>query len=154
MRATPTSVGLTGLPSWFWIEGYAGQPLTASTHIHLDGLPNRQAGCPSGPPADMDVAVQATPIDYSWRFGDALSTSSTDAASLGVPYPQKDGAITHQFEVTSSASGHPDGYTITTVAHFSVRYAADGGGWQPLTETDRQASLTYKVQQVYPAIVR
>lgn len=152
IRAKPDNLGLTGLPSWFWIKGYAGGPLTASRHIHLDGLPNVQAGCPGGPGADEDVQVRAIPFAYEWHFGDHLPTSSVATTSLGVAYPQKAGAITHQYQTTSAGSGDPDGFTITVVAHFRVQFQT-GAGWQTLTEVSRQSTIAYKVAQAYPVIV-
>lgn len=148
----PASIGLTGLPTWFWVAGYDGQALTASTRVYRAGLPNPQAGCPGGPSAEMEVAVRAIPIGYDWQFGDvAAGTMAT--TSLGAPYPELAGAITHEYERTSAGSGDPEGFPVTLVAHFRIQYTA-GGAWQVLTQTDRQTSFAYKVQQAYPVIVR
>lgn len=153
IRAKPDTIGLTGLPTWFWIAGYTGDPVTASTHLHRDGLPNVQAGCPGGPAADENVAVRAIPVAYDWRFGDGLPTSSLTTTSLGVPYPQEEGAIRHQYERTSAGSGDPDGFTVTVTAHFRVQFRA-GAGWQTLDGVDRQATIAYQVAQAYPVIVQ
>jgi hypothetical protein len=152
IRAKPDNLGLTGLPSWFWIEGYTGGPVTASKHIHLDGLPNVQAGCPSGPGADEDVRVRAIPYAYDWHFGDNMPASSLATTSLGVPYPQREGAITHLYQTTSAGSGDPIGFAVVVIAHFRVQYQASAG-WQTLTEVSRQATMAYKVAQAYPVIV-
>lgn len=152
IRAKPDNLGLTGLPTWFWIEGYTGGPVTASQHIHLDGLPNIQAGCPSGPGADEHVRVRAIPFAYDWHFGDHMPASSLATTSLGVPYPQREGAITHLYQTTSTGSGDPNGFAVVVNAHFRVQYQA-GAGWQTLTEVSRQATMAYKVAQAYPVIV-
>ena len=83
IRAKPDSVGLDGLPSWFWLEGYDGRPIAATQHLHLDGRPSPQPGCPAGPPADEDVGVRAVPGAYMWRVGDDDRSLAT--TSLGVP---------------------------------------------------------------------
>lgn len=152
IRAKPDNLGLTGLPSWFWIEGYNGGLFTASKHIHLDGLPNVQAGCPSGPGADEDVLVRVIPFAYDWLFGDHLPTSSLATTSLGVPYPQAERAITHQYQTTSAGNSDPDGFAVAVIAHFRVQFQV-GAGWQTLAEVNRQATMAYKVAQAYPVIV-
>lgn len=153
IRAQPFPIGLTGLPTWFWLEGYNGQPLTGSRTVQVAGLPNRQAGCPGGAGAAEDVAVEAVPVVYAWRFGDELATSRLTTSGLGVPYPQQNGAITHQYEDTSRGSGNPNGFAVQLDAHFHLRFRSGNGSWQALLDVDRQATLRYPVQEAYPVIV-
>lgn len=153
IRAQPAPVGLDGLPTWFWLEGFTGQPITASSRIQVGGLPNAQPGCPGGAGAEEDVAVQAMPVAYTWHFGDDRATSSLTSTAPGVPYPQQDGAITHQYEDTSRGSGFPDGFMVQMNAQFRLQFRTGNGAWQALQTTDRQATLRYRVQQAYPVIV-
>lgn len=148
VHVTP-DLGLVALPEWYWLTGYDGGPIQASTHIHLDGLPNPQAGCPSGPAADEDVAVQAVATSYNWSFGD--STTGVSTTSLGVPYPDNNGAIHHAYQDDSGK--FPDGYQIRVTAHWTVRYQANGGGWQTFETVDRTWRAAHKVQQAAPVLV-
>jgi len=143
----PWPWGLDGLPSWFWVAGYGGTPLTATTHMHLDGLPNAQAGCPGGPAADAGVAVQAVASSYVWNFGDGRPDSHFTTASLGRAYPAQSD-IQHTYQFTDKA-----GFTVTLTAHFRLAYQVNGGAWQPLSNVDRSATAAYRVQQAMPVVV-
>ena len=153
IRAQPAPIGLTGLPTWFWLAGLNGQPITASQHVQVAGLANAQPGCPGGAGAAEDVAVQAVPVGYTWRFGDDRPASSLTTTTAGVPYPRQDGAITHQYEDTSGGSGHPNGFLVQVDAQFRLQFRSGNGAWQALPASDRQAALRYPVQQAYPVIV-
>jgi hypothetical protein len=153
ISAKPFPIGLTGLPTWFWLEGFNGQPVTASQRVQVAGLPNPQPGCPGGAGAAEDVAVQAMPVAYTWQFGDHRATSGLTTTAPGVPYPQQDGAITHQYEDTSRGSGHPNGFLVQVDARFRIQFRSGNGAWQVLPATDRQATLRYPVQEAYPVIV-
>jgi hypothetical protein len=147
VAVNPWPWGLDGLPSWFWVTGYGGKPLTATTHIHLDGVPNVRAGCPGGPAADADVSVRAVVGNYAWNFGDGRSDSHIATTSLGRPYPTPSD-IQHTYQFTANA-----GYTVTLTAHFALAYQVDGGAWQPLPGIDRTVTTAYRVQQAVPVVV-
>jgi hypothetical protein len=141
----PAQRGLAGLPTRFWVAGYDGAPLTASTRVRKDGIPG-PPGCPGGPAAVLDVTVQASVTGYTWDFGDGLPTSELATDDRGRAYPQVS-AIQHAYSQVS-ASGFP----VTLTAHFALSYRA-GGGWQPLSGADRTATITYRVQQAVPVVV-
>jgi hypothetical protein len=92
------------------------------------------------------------PVGYTWHFGDALTTGSLTTTTPGVPYPEQDGAILHQYEDTSRGSGQPTGFLVAVDAHFRLQFRSGTGTWQALPDTDRQATLRYPVQEAYPVI--
>lgn len=147
IKITP-DVGLVALKEWYRLEGYNGEPVTASTHIHEDGA-SGPPGCPGGPGADMDVTVQAMPTEYVWTFGD--DTPEVTTTSLGRSYPEEDGSIHHAYRWPSGK--FPDGYSITVTAHWQVQYRANGGAWQALPAVDRTSTGIHKVQQAVPVLV-
>ena len=64
----------------------------------------------------------------------------------GRAYPQVS-AIQHAYSQASAS-----GFLVTLTAHFALSYRA-GGDWQPLSGTDRTATITYRVQQAVPVVV-
>ncbi len=148
----PAPLGLTGLPSWFWIQGYAGRPLNAATTINI--APQVPAGypgeCPPPPGATLDVTVQLTPFAYTWTFGDQLTTSAVTTTSLGKAYPQASD-IQHRYESTSL--GHPEGFPVTVTMRLHARYQANGAAWQGLPDASRTYTRTYQVQQAQTVVV-
>jgi hypothetical protein len=116
--------GLVGVESWFWIEGYGGEPITEST----DAFGRR-------------VEVEARVMHYEWSFGDG-KTLTTD--SPGRPYPERSD-VRHMYQ--RSSLGYPQGYTVEVGFSFSVRYRVDGGGWVGLPGIDRVAQAQYPVRE-------
>jgi hypothetical protein len=116
--------GLVGVESWFWIEGYDGEPIVEST----DAFGRR-------------VDVEARVERYEWSFGDnaTLVTRST-----GSPYPERSD-VRHVYE--RSSLGHPRGYTVEAGFFFSVRYRVGGGGWIELPGIERVAESHYPVRE-------
>jgi len=118
-------VGLVALPSWFWVEGYDGLPITASDT--LDGT---------------TVEVEITPTSYRWSFGDGATLEST---SLGQRYPEESD-IRHTYEQSSLSVG--GAFPVSVEIIFSARYRVDGGAWQPLDPITRAFTTAYPVQQL------
>ena len=117
--ANPGGRGLTGLESWFWIEGYDGGTIVDA----VTGF-------------DTLVEVEARAESATWDFGD--DTGSTGAPiGTGPTTP----SATHRYETRSD----PIGYTVTTAFSFSVRYRVDGGDWIELPPVERAASRAYEV---------
>jgi hypothetical protein len=70
------------------------------------------------------VVVEATPISYTWRFGDgspALTTSTP-----GRPYPAKD--ITHKYMKRGNVS-------LTLTTNYAARFNVADTGWQYIEGT-------------------
>ena len=75
--ASPDGRGLTGLETWFWVDGYTATPI-ADTVTELG----------------MTVDVEAVPTTVSWDFGD---DSLVAGHGLGSPPPARS-EVTHTFE--------------------------------------------------------
>ncbi|MEV4267517.1 PKD domain-containing protein [Kribbella sp. NPDC049584] len=65
------------------------------------------------------VVVEATPINYTWRFGDGSPPLTT--STPGKPYPSKE--ITHKYMKRGDVS-----LTLTTT--YAARFNVAGTGWQ------------------------
>jgi hypothetical protein len=116
--------GLVGVESWFWIDGYGGEPITESTAAF-----------------GRRVDVQATVMEYEWSFGDG-KTLTTE--SPGRRYPERSD-VRHVYQ--RSSLGQPNGYTVEVGFSFSVQYRVDGGGWINLPGIDRVAQAQYSVRE-------
>jgi hypothetical protein len=148
----PSPLGLTGMPSWFWIQGYNGSSFGAGTRVDVPpqipaGYP---ASCPQPPGASLTVAVQFAPSSYNWMFGDQLTTSTLTTTSLGTAYPQRSD-IQHLYEYTSL--GRPDGFPVRVTARFRAQYQANGSPWQALPDVAKTYTRDYPVQQAQPVLV-
>ena len=117
VKTSPTSAGLTGAPSWFWLDP---APATERLSVSLAG---------------EAVTVTAVP-QITWKFGDG---SSLDGGA-GVPYqagPVPSTAITHVYAtrclpgdqrhnpyVLSSCGS--DGYQLVATVAWQITYRANG----------------------------
>jgi hypothetical protein len=124
-------LGLVGVESWFWIEGYDGSPITDSTDA-FGSL----------------VEVEAQVLRYEWSFGDG---STVVGSTIGTPYPERSD-IRHVYE--RSSLGHPSGYPVEVAFVFWVRYRVDGGGWIDLPGITRVAQAPYPVRESQAVIGR
>ncbi|WP_143465883.1 PKD domain-containing protein [Kribbella sp. ALI-6-A] len=87
---------------------YTDQAKVSDTTVELLGFP---------------VAVEATPMSYTWNFGDGTSKTT---GSPGKPYPAKE--ITHKYLKRGAV-----GVTLTT--HYAARFNVAGTGWQYISGT-------------------
>jgi hypothetical protein len=69
------------------------------------------------------VEVQATPMSYTWNFGDGTSVTTE---SPGKPYPAKE--ITHKYMKRGAVS-------VTLTTHYAARFNVAGTGWQYIAGT-------------------
>lgn len=125
--ANPAGRGLTGLESWFWVEGYTAAPV--SDTVRAFGL---------------TVTVEATPGSVSWDFGDGASARR---AGLGVPPPGRS-EIRHVFEVR----GRPT-VRVRALIRLAVRWRVGAGPWEPLDPVTRIAVLDYPVVESRAVLV-
>jgi hypothetical protein len=128
IKMTPPNSGIVNYETWFWAEGYSGQPVSETR----DALGRR-------------IEVLATPSYYRWEFGDG--TRPFETASLGRPYPDRDGAVTHLFDY------HSPGYTVALTFVFDIQYRVDGGPWIQLEPIERSTSTPYRVDQIRTVVV-
>lgn len=133
VQMNPT-LGLVGMPGWFWAEGYDGQPLADAATI---SLPGGNA---------FTVAVRLQPQSYEWDFGDGTSLMTE---SLGNAYPEASD-VQHTYEYSSS--DFPDGFPVRVTAEFLAEYSVDGGAFQALPPLHRTYENRFRVQEVQPVL--
>lgn len=124
-------MGLVGTESWFWIEGYSGEPINDSTDAFGEL-----------------VEVEATVTRYEWLFGDGESFAST---SPGRAYPQRS-EVRHVYERSSAAT--QAGYPVEVRFQFSMKYRVAGGSWIELPSVSRSTSFLYPVRESQAVISR
>jgi len=125
--ASPDGRGLTGLESWFWVEGYTGAPIVDT--VSRFGL---------------SVTVEARPASVSWDFGDGTTATGS---GLGTPPPGRSD-VTHVFETR----GHP-AVRVRAVIRLDVRWRLGAGPWQSLEPVARTATRDYPVVESRAALV-
>ena len=124
IRANP-STGLVALESWFWVDGYGGEPISSSDTL-----------------ASTTVEVQVQPVTYRWSFGDGTAIETN---SLGRPFPEESD-VQHIYEQSSLANG--GAYRITIEVSFDAEYRVNGGAWESLAPIARTFTTDYPVQQL------
>jgi len=124
IRANP-STGLVALESWFWVDGYGGEPISSSDTL-----------------ASTTVEVQVQPVTYRWSFGDGTGIETN---SLGRPFPEESD-VQHIYEQSSPANG--GAYSITIEVSFDAEYRVNGGAWESLAPIARTFTTDYPVQQL------
>lgn len=92
----------------------------------------------------VQVAIEATPVEYTWHFGDGESVTT---ASPGGPHP--DGDVTHTYASTGTVEARVD----TT---YAGRYRIRQGDWVdiPETLTVPGEGLTLTIVAARPELVR
>jgi len=125
--ASPDGRGLTGLESWFWVDGYSGAPIV-DTVTELG----------------MTVTVEAVPSMVAWDFGDG--TTANDVG-LGAPPPGRS-SVVHTFEIRSRPA-----YRVRALIRLAVRWRLGAGPWQTLAPVVRTALRVYPVVESRAALV-
>ncbi len=128
LRVNP-STGLTGLASWFWLNGSAGMS---------------DAVASSGP---LTVRVHAQLVGVSWEFGDGLGYDSSD---LGQAFPAVSD-IQHTYQ--GDTYGLAYGYTVIADLRFLVTYSVNGSSWRTLGVKTKPYLQIYNVNQLQPEAV-
>ncbi len=124
----PETRGLTGLETWFWVEGYTATTI-ADTVTEFG----------------MTIDVEATPTSVSWDFGDG---NTARGLGLGTAPPQRS-TVVHSFERRARPS-----FTVRALIVVSVRWRLNGGPWQDLNPVVRTATRAYPVVESRAALVR
>jgi hypothetical protein len=117
--------GITGLPSWFWLDGDVGAPITRSQSAF-------------GITVDLEVRVG----DVRWGFGDG----ATLPGGPGHHYPTPSD-IAHTYERRGA-------YTVTAGLGYHTRYRVDGGAWTDLDAVGRSVGTGYAVREVRSVLTR
>lgn len=148
IRANP-SLGLVGMPSWFWVDGYSGEPFGDSLTVSLStptASEDSEDEAAPGDAASFTVEVQVRPSTYEWSFGDGTSLV---ANALGKPYPEESD-IQHTYEHSSLL--FPDGFPVQLEIEFVAEYRVDGGDSQELPSIRRIYQSTFRVQEMQPVL--
>ncbi|MGZ4803340.1 MAG: hypothetical protein ACXV9P_12100 [Acidimicrobiia bacterium] len=124
---SPEGRGLTGLESWFWVNGYSG-PL----HDAVTGL-------------GLRVEVEAVPGAVRWDFGDG---TPPQAGTLGTAAPTRSDVV-HTYETRSRATP----LSIHATVRLDVRYRVNDEPWQALDPVVRVATRAYPVAESRAALV-
>ena len=127
LAAIPATRGLTGLESWFWVEGYTAAPI-------LDSVTE----------FGMTVDVEATATSTSWDFGDGTSAKGLGLGNAGTGRSSVD----HTFERRARPA-----FGLRALIVLSVRWRLNGGPWQGLDPVVRTASRSYPVVESRAALV-
>jgi hypothetical protein len=121
IEANPTE-GLTGVESWFWTEGYSGDPISAS--VGAFGI-------------TVSVSIEASSV--TWDFGDGSPPVTGD---FGRAYPERS-SVVHAY--THRSANGP--YTVTATFEFRPTFSIDGGPAQELPPIRRTYSRQYTVRE-------
>jgi hypothetical protein len=125
--ANPGGRGLTGLASWFWVDGYTVAPIVDTVD---------QFG--------MTVTVEAAPTATDWDFGDG---TTGNGLGLGTAPPARS-TVDHVFEVHAQPT-----YRVRALIRLSVRWRLGAGPWQTLAPVLRTAVRDYPVVSSRAALV-
>ncbi len=120
---------LTGLETWFWIDGYDGTPLTAA-----------QAGF--GISIDLEVGLTGV----RWDFGDGTHLDAPLGTGLGTAYPARSDVV-HTYETRGT-------YTVGVAFTYTARYRLDGGEWIDLQAVARSVERPADVVEVRSLLTR
>jgi hypothetical protein len=153
VRMSP-ALGLVALPSWYWVEGYDGQPFGASRTIDIPPEVSAQVPFTEVPADDprrngrsFTVEVQLEGTRYDWNFGDGAGLTTH---SLGTPYPAESD-LKHTYEFSSLR--HAEGFPIRVTAEYSAAFRVDGGSWQGLRTVRRTYGGSFRVQEIQTVLV-
>jgi hypothetical protein len=124
---SPAGRGLTGLESWFWVEGYSGAPI-------VDRVTE----------LGLTVEVEAAPVSVGWDFGDGTVVAG---GPLGARPPARS-SVVHTYE----RRAHPS-YEVRAIVRLDVRWRLDGGPWEALDPIGRTATVDYPVVESRAALV-
>ena len=153
VKANPDP-GVVAVPSWFWVAGYDGAPITHSKTQHASHTECRLlAGVPDCHTVDdsVTVTVRLTPTSYTWNFGDGRTGSIQSYPSdkgLGRPYTHAVHASPVQWTYEFDSRDFPSGFPIKLTIAFSGAFQANGGGWQALPNIDESWTTGLVMRQV------
>ncbi len=120
IRSKPTGKAVTGITSYFWVDGYDGAPINET----VNGF-------------GVTVTVSITLGSVVWDFGDGTPPVST---GLGEAWPSRS-SVHHTYR---DKGLHTVRVTITMPAGFAV----DGGAVVALAPIVRTATIPYQVDEV------
>jgi hypothetical protein len=127
LRIAPDEIGLTGLPTYVWLEE-TPRPVSASASV-----------------PGLVVTAEARPVQYRWSFGDG-EDKVTD--NPGRPWTKtRRGNITYTYET----KGH---YEVAVEVVWAARWRVDGGEWRALGYFSNSDSRPFPVRQVISVLTQ
>lgn len=126
LRVAPARVGLTGLPSYFWLAREP-EPITAQA----------SAG-------GVVVTAEARPVEFVWDFGDGGEKVTSHSGRRWSP--RRAGSIAHLYETKGR-------YGLTIDVIWEARWRVGGGSWQSLGYFSNSDARLYPVREVVAALV-
>jgi hypothetical protein len=123
VHPNPRPSGLVGLPSWFWLSGYDGEPIV--DRIEALGV-------------QVDVHLEPTPV--TWAFGDGQVVD----AGLGRAYPARSD-VRHTYTTHGTT-------TVRADLALVPRYRIDGTEWLELPGIALGDQLRYRVLEAQAVI--
>lgn len=127
LRMAPSAVGLTGLPSYFWVRPRP-QPIRAVAEV-----------------PGLRVEAEARPVQYVWDFGDGAERVTTYP---GRPWRrQRPGNIAHTYE-------RRDRYEVSVEVIWEARWRIGAGPWRHLGFFSNSDADDYPVRQVVAVLAR
>jgi hypothetical protein len=115
----PAGRAVTGIPSYFWVNGYRGDAITDTVSAF-----------------GIDVGVAITLQSVVWDFHDGSPTQE----GLGEPWPTRS-TIKHSYRDKGV-------HTVTVTLTLSASFSVNGGPATPLPPIVRTATLEYPVDEV------
>lgn len=116
----PEGRAVTGMPSYFWVEGYDGTPITDTVR--------------NGP---VEVAVEISLGTVTWDFGDGTPPVTT---GLGEAWPERS-EVRHAYRDRGA-------YDVTVTVTLPATFTVNGGAAQQLAPITRTATIPYAVDEV------
>lgn len=119
----PSTKGLAGLRSWYWIDGFSGS--VTAPPISAFGL---------------SVEVRMSTRWVTWDFGDG----TVERGDLGRAYPAES-TVQHAHRDAGT-------YRITATITLAPEYRINGGAWLTLPDLTASASRAQQVEQRQPVV--
>ena len=127
LAIAPARIGLTGLPSYFWV-GNDLRPITATAGIR-----------------GLTVTAEARPVRFLWDFDDGTTRTTQHG---GRPWSRtRDGNVGHLYETAGL-------YEPRVTVVWAARWRANGGRWDDLGYFSTAGSVDYPVRQMLAVLVR
>jgi hypothetical protein len=121
INARPVGSAITGIPSYFWVEGYDGAPITGSV---------------SNGPVTVDVSVTLGSVTWDW--GDGTPAEQT---GLGEAWPARS-SVRHTYSTKGT-------YVVTVTIVLPAQFTVNGAGAPTALEpVIRTATIPYVVDEV------
>jgi hypothetical protein len=123
----PARIGLTGLPSYFWVSNDL-DPITATAGVR-----------------GLTVTAEARPVRYLWGFGDG---DRRQTRHRGKPWtPKSKGNVGHVYETKGR-------YETTVEVVWAARWRVNQGPWRELGYFSTTGSVDYPVREIVAVLVR